>query len=375
MYLTIICEYYSQLCGFYANVSLSDRLLGNLEESLMKVIFIPFLILLMAVLGCHEVMEYQSNDQSRITFIRSSDWKVERSMEGLPQGRTLLSCGSNKLIMLSADGTLYKIDSEEMTVDTSYVIGGSSGTGYSDAVIANDGNLYVLGPGSQVIEVDLSTNSVKDQFSPGSKPGAICASSTQSRLYFTDSVENYIGEIWTTSNHTGFTSSTYYPLADIMIEKTGGRHIVAVCSNDLGSIYGIWLDISEVAKLLKVEAGSPCSSVIPMAGDSIYMVSCPEWTEDNGYVCFFQGYIEPQGNIKRNIEGHPIDMCFNGNSGYMGNFYVMSRTDSGNTVITVFEFPFSHMEPEVASVISIDGFPRDIIAPSFGEYLIVLTSE
>ena len=28
MYLTIICEYYSQLCGFYANVSLLDRLLG-----------------------------------------------------------------------------------------------------------------------------------------------------------------------------------------------------------------------------------------------------------------------------------------------------------------------------------------------------------
>ncbi len=29
MYLTIICEYYSRLCGFYANVSLSDRLLAD----------------------------------------------------------------------------------------------------------------------------------------------------------------------------------------------------------------------------------------------------------------------------------------------------------------------------------------------------------
>ena len=341
----------------------------------MKVIFIPFLILLMAVLGCHEVMEYQSNDQSRITFIRSSDWEVERYMEGLPQGRTLLSCGSNKLIMLSADGTLYRIDSEKMTVDTSYVIGGSSGTGYNDAAIADDGNLYVLGPGSQVIEVDLSSNSVIDQFIPGSKPGAICAPSTESRLYFVDTIEDYIGEIWTTNNHTGFTSDTFYPLADIMIEQSGGRHIVAVCSNDNGSIYGIWLNISEAARCLDVSAGSPCSCVIPMTGDSIYMVSCPRWTGSNGYVCFIQGYVEYVNKIQRSVEGHPIDMCFNRNSGYSGNFYVLSRTDSGNTVITVFEFPFSHMEPEVASVISIDGFPRDIMSPSYGEYLMVLTSD
>ena len=341
----------------------------------MKFVFVSFLFLLMAALGCHEVMEYQSNDQSRITFIRSSDFQVERYMDGLSQGRALLSGGSNEIILLSADGTLSRINSEEMIVDTSYTIGGSSGAGYGDGAIATNGNLYVLGPGSQVIEVNLSTNSVEDQFTPGSKPGSICASSTMGRLYFTDSSEDYIGEIWTSNNHTSFTSNTLFPLADIMIQKTGGRHIVAVCSNDAGSIYGIWLDLSETATLLPVEAGSPCSSVIPMNQDSVYIVSCPVWSGDNGFVCFIQGYIVPDVPLKIDVEGHPIDMCFNANSGYLGYLYVMSKTDSGNTVITVFEFPFSHMEPEVAAVISIDGFPRDIIAPSFGEYLIVLTSD
>ena len=341
----------------------------------MKSAFIPFLFILILAFGCHEVMEYQSNDQSRITFIRSSDFQVERSMSGLQQGRILLSGGSNELILLSADGTLSRIDSEAMIVDTSYTIGGSSGAGYSDGAIATNGNLYVLGPGSQVIEVNLATNSVEDQFTPGSKPGSICASSTMGRLYFTDSSEDYIGEIWTSNNHTNFTSNTLFPLADIMIQKTGGRHIVAVCSNDAGSIYGIWLDISENARLLPVSTGSPCSDVIPMNRDSIYIVSCPVWTGDNGYVFFVQGYVVPEITKRMYVEGHPTEMCFNSNSGYLGNLYVMSKTDSGNTVITVFEFPFSHMEPEVAAVISIDGFPRDIIAPSFGEYLIVLTSD
>lgn len=341
----------------------------------MKFVYIPFTMLMMAVLGCHEVTEYQSNDQSCITFIRSSDWKVERTMGGLAQGRTLVPDGLNRLILLSADGTLSRIDSEEMTVDTSYSIGGSSGTGYSDAAIADNGNLYVMGPGSQIIEVDLSSNSVEDQFAPGSKPGAICASSTLGRLYFIDAVEDCIGEIWTSNNHTGFTTNTSYPLADIMIQQTGGRHIVAVCSNDIGSIYGIWLNISEYARRLTINTGAPCSCVIPMNQDSIYIVSCPEWTSENGYVFFVQGYVVPQNSATIDVEGHPTDMCFNGNSGYAGYLFVMSKTNSGNTVITVFGFTISHMEPEVVSVINIDGFPRDIISPSFGDYLIVLTSD
>jgi len=345
-----------------------------LEES-MKFFFIPFLILMMAAFGCHEVMEYQSNDQARITFIRSSDFQVDRYMEGLPQGRTILSGGGNKLLLLSADGILYRIDSEEMTVDTSYTIGGSSGTGYSDAVIAGNGSLYVLGPGSQVIEVNLSTNSVEDQFTPGSKPGAICASSTMDRLYFIDSVEDYIGEIWTGNNHTGFTSNTQFPICDVTVEPIGGRHIVAVCSDDGGSIYGIWLDLSEDARRLNVSAGSPCSKVISMGQDSIYVICCPEWNDDNGYVYFVQGFILPDITLKVYVEGHPVDMCFNSNAGYLGNLCVLSKNNAGNTVLTVFEFPFSLMEPEVAAVISIDGFPRDIVSPSFGEYVMVLTSD
>lgn len=342
----------------------------------MKFVYVPFTILLMAALGCHEVMEYQSNDQSCITFIRSADFQVERAMEGLTQGRTLVPDGLNRLILLSADGTLSRINSEEMKIDTSYSIGGSSGTGYSDAAVADNGNLYVMGPGSQLIEVDLSSNSVEDQFTPGSKPGAICASSTQGRLYFIDTVEDYIGEIWTSSNHTGFTSNTYYPLADIMIQQTGGCRIVAVCSDDYGSIFGLWLDISETAKHLGVNAGSPCSSVIPLNVDSMYAVSCPLWTGDNGYVCFIQGYLNPVSTTHVNVEGHPVDMCLNSNAGNAGNLYIMSKTNSGNTVITVFGLKFSpYFEPEVVSVININGFPRDIISPSTGEYLIVLTSD
>ncbi len=42
MYLTIICEYYSQPGGFYANVSLSDTLLYVNIEPLSAILPISF---------------------------------------------------------------------------------------------------------------------------------------------------------------------------------------------------------------------------------------------------------------------------------------------------------------------------------------------
>jgi hypothetical protein len=341
----------------------------------MKLILSFILFVMVLLSGCHEVTEYLSADHSNLTFIRTSDYQIDRTMDGLSQGRTLLSYGTSGLILLSSDGTLTRINYEEMVIDTSYTIGGSSGTGYTDAVIAGNGNLYVLGPGSQVIEVDLSNNSVVDQFYPGSDPGAICASYSLPRLYFTDSAEDYIGEIWTSDNRTGFTSATVHPLTDLMVDRTGGRHIIAVSSGDQGYIYGIWLDISESTRLLPVSAGSPCSAIISLEQDSVYAVSCPVWAGDNGYLYFVQGYENPDSTRFADVQGHPTDMCFNSNTGHMGNLSVLGKTNSGSTVVTVFEFPYVLYEPHTASVISIDGFPRDVISPSTGEYLIVLTSD
>jgi hypothetical protein len=338
----------------------------------MKPLYLFFLLLLFP--GCHEVTEYQDNDQARLTFIRTSDFQIDRTMEGLPQGRTLVSV-QDELVLLSSSGKLYRLDSEEMRVDTSYTIGGSSGTGYGDAAFANNGHLYVLGPGSQVIEVNLSNDTVEDQFSPGSSIGAVCASSVEDRLYFIDTVEEYIGEIYTSNNHTGFTSNTYVPLADIMMEQTGTRKIVAVGSDAGGSIFGVWLDISDAARLLTVSAGAPCSKVEPLNQDSVYVICCPEWNSSRGFIHFVQGYVEPTFDMKIFVEGHPIDVCFNRNAGYSGYLSVLSRTDSGNTIVTVFEFPYSYTDPEMLAVISMDGFPRDIISPMDGRELIVLTSD
>ncbi|MBN2608577.1 MAG: hypothetical protein JXA64_05630 [Candidatus Fermentibacteraceae bacterium] len=331
-------------------------------------------LLLLCITGCHQVTEYRSGDLTRITLVRSSDFQVEGIMEDFEMGRTMFSDGPGGLILVTAEGRLHRIDFASMSEDTSYLIGGSSGDGYGDGVIDLSGDLYVLGPGSQVIEVDLTTDEVVDGFVPGPDPVAICASPNWPRLYFADGT-GFIGEIWTSDNHTGFTTNLGATPADIMVEPAGGRYVIAGCTDGGGSLYGIYLDISQYSRKLTIDAGSPCSGILPFGIDSSFAVACPCWTGDHGYVCTCRGYLDTLIVTSREVQGHPVDLSFNPTPGYLGYLHVLSRTDEGNTVISVFEFPLSYTVPELVTTVQLDGFPRDIISPGDGEYIIVLTSD
>jgi hypothetical protein len=343
----------------------------------MKLLLTALCAAMLIFPGCHQVTEYQVSDTADLFFIRTDDFQVEKVMEGIQGGRTILPNGSQEILVISSEGLLHRIDTETLAVDTSYSIGGSSGTGYEDAVIAENGNLYVLGPGSQVIEVDLGTNTVEDNFTPGAYPGALAASPTLGRLYFVDIVEDYVGEIITTTNSTGFTSSvSFSPLTDLMAEPTGGRFIIAVCGDERGSIYSIWLDYSTSTRLfINVNTGYPNSAVIPMTSDSAYAICCPRWNSSTGRLVMIKGYMAPQVVSTKSVAGHPLSMCFNGDSGSDGYLSVLGRTDSGSSALSVFALDEYHDDLELVAEIELDGIPRTVVSPGSGDYIIVLASE
>lgn len=334
-------------------------------------------LIIIAVLStaCHQVTEYQGGGSSNLYIIDTGDFAIRGTIGDLSGGGTVVGNGPDEVLVIGSDGVLHRIDLQTFSVDTSFSIGGSSGTGYGDASIAANGNLYCLGPGSQVIEVDLGSNTVEDNFTPGPNPGSLAANPVEGRLYFTDSEESSICEILTSTNNTGFESTTYHPPVDVMVEPTGGRHVVAVCSNSLGSIYFIWLDLSTSARLASVEAGDPCSAVIPMTSDSLYAVCCPKWDSSSGKVLLISGYMVPQELLSIGVEGHPLEMCFNGQSGESGYLSVLGRTDSGSTVLSVFALDFYHVDLEQVCSMELDGIPIDLASPGDGRYIVVLTSD
>lgn len=340
--------------------------------------FLPIvtsLPILCTSLSCHQVTEYRSSDSCTVHFLDADQLQVTGSMGELEGGRCLFPQGTGELVLVTSEGVLYRIDTVSMSVDTSYAIGGSSGDGYTDGARAGNGNLYVLGPGSQVIEVDLASNSVLDAFVPGPDPVAICASPVLPRMYFADGT-GLIGEIWTSDNHTGNLVNLASPPADIMVEPAGGMHIVAAGTDQQGTLYDLWLEYSQqYPRTLTVNASSPASCIVPFGMDSCFAVGCPEWTEESGHVCFVRGYVDSVEVSTRGVQGHPVDMCFNGMAGFKGRLYVMSRTDVGSTVITAFDFPGPYLDPVIAGTAVLDGYPRDLVSPGDGGTLIVLTSD
>lgn len=344
----------------------------------MKVLLFG-VILTAFVSGCHEVTEFQSGERSGVTLVRTCDLQAVSTLEGIEGGRSIISVSPTELVVFSSGGLLYRIDTAKMSIDTSYTVGGSSGMGYGDVVQAVNGHLYVLGPGSQVIEIDLEADAVVDMFQPGPSPSALAASPTESRLYFVDSAENFIGEIYLVSNVVGFTSSTDFPLADILVEPLGGRHIIAPCSNSRGYVYGIWLDLSPAARLLggihnTLQTGSPAGVALPLPCDSVYAVCSPEWNGDGGILHMIQGYVVFSAPTHTAVQGHPLDMCFTGSTGLSGNLFVLSRTDEGSALISMYEFPSDYRHPELAATLSIDGMPIGMVHHADEEYVAVLTS-
>ncbi len=326
--------------------------------------------------GCHQVTEFESIGNSRITMISTLDLQVEAVMDLQCQGRTIVCPGPGELVVISSDGVLHRVNTNTMSVDTSYSIGGSSGTGYDDAILDIHGDLYVLGPGSQVIEVDLGTNTVEDNFTPGQQPVALSPSPTEDKIYFTDASDCSIGEIWTYANVNGFCSPMAHQPSDLSVDPEGGRHIVSVTSTDEGYIYGIWLDLSTTARrFVNTSSGSPSNRVVCFGVDSVYAISCPQWSSDRGYVELVQGFMVPQTSGKCYLPGHPVDMCFTPGALSEGVLFVMNRTGSGGTVVSVLEFSEGYLQPRVMAELDLDGFPRDIEVSFTGDCFVVLTSD
>ncbi len=331
-------------------------------------------VLALFFLSCHQVTEFQAADETALTFIRSDDFQVEKVMGGFTGGRLLMSHGSDELILVTSEGMLYRIDVSNFAVDTSFVIGGSSGTGYGDGAFAMSGELYVLGPGSQVIEVDLSTSQVVDKFNPAQEPVALAASSIHPRLYVADRASQQVVEVRTFNNSIGFDSDLDFPPSELFLEPFTDRYLMIGGSDASGTISDIWLFLVTYDNEI-LQMKSPISDMVPLLEDSIYAVCCPNWSAGAGFIHLIRNYAIPDTVCSRSVQGHPVEMCFNHSSGYSGYLSVLGKTDGGNSVVTVMGFPGNYLDPQVESEIQLDGYPRDIASPGQGEYIVVLTSD
>lgn len=316
-------------------------------------------------IACYSPVEYEIIDQSRIVKLRVSDNSIVATSSSVTDGRSLCSIGNNAFIVASGNGTLYRFNSEEMQLDTSFVIGFGSGSGYSSMITPKPSSIYVIGAAGKIIEINLQSNSVIDEFEAGPLPNGLCASPTTQRFYVSDGSDQKIREIDPVTNTVLRTSSPLDNVpVSIVIESFQNSYLLAASSSEEGVVERITLGTFYVEP---VSIGNPSSDITAAPAESTWAVVHPEWFEENGSVSICSNFSNPEIH-KISIEGHPTNICSVPGTTL---FYALSYLGDGLSRITA----INYFTKEIVTEIDIPGFPWDITSHANGQYILTLTSD
>lgn len=321
--------------------------------------------LLLAAVACYSPVEYDVVNQSRVVKLRVSDNTIVGTFNDITDGRSLCSIGNNEFIVASGTGTLYRFNSPAMALDTSFVIGFGSGSGYGSMITPKPGSVYIIGAAGKIIEVNLQTNSVIDEFEAGPMPNALCASPASQRFYVSDGSDRQIREVDPAGNTVLRTSSPLNNVpVSITVESFMDDYLLAASSGAEGTVERVTLSTFYVNS---ISLGSSSSDITAAHAESIWAVVHPDWSSENGRVSICSNYFTPE-IFSISVAGHPTNICSVPGSTL---FYALSYLGEGTSRIT----SINYFTKEIVAEIDIPGFPWDITSHANGEYILTLTSD
>ncbi|MCD4848933.1 MAG: hypothetical protein K8R76_12170 [Candidatus Aegiribacteria sp.] len=328
---------------------------------------IVLIITLAFLFGCHQVAEFETGATSGVSFVRTSDYTVETVVSGLEGARSICSNGNNEFLVATTEGVLYRVNSQSMVVESSFLIGIPSGSGYSEIIRSTqDNSIYILGPAGKIIEWSLNHNYVIDEFYTGPNPVDICVSPDGSNhIFVIDSGDQTIRKVMTSSNTVIEESNLYHTPSSVSGYTACPEFVLVACSDDTGSV--CLLDVETLNLHTATFTGMPCGEITSSQNDSVFCIIHPGTGSSDGGATLVRARPVPEYMEYFPIAGTPVSLC---SYPYGSYFYIASLKD-GDTVITVLNGDTFQAETEF----TIDGFPFDITTHRNGEYLLVLTSD
>jgi len=338
---------------------------GREERMNLQITLILMIGAVLGISGCHSVTEMSGPVQSSVTFISTSDFSIVNTIEGIEDGRCISSINSTLFFVYSSSGRLYRIDSGEMIVDTSFVIDTGSGQPAFDMTSPPPrSSLFVLGSGGKIVHVSIESSTIVGTFSPGPSTVALCSSRSMpyAMIYAVDGQDNYVREI---------SPSTY------IIERSDSLRLTPSCVtmalNEDSLLVGSEVDaaysfvkLSSTSMSARPPIGiGAVNDVTPFNSNEMrYFASLPHWGSGSGYVARIEP-PEPSHRGGYSVSGNPVKVSADSNGQYL---YVLSNTGSGTCLVTVID----ELYGQVVTEIPINGYPWDMVV--HGEYLVVLTS-
>ncbi len=325
----------------------------------------PAALLAALLSGCHQPVEYSTTLECGVIKLSVPDNTVVGSVAGIEDGRALCSVGSTGFIVLAGSGMLYGFDSESMILDTSYVIGSGSGSGYSQAVRSGSRYVYTVGDAGNLLEVDIEEGMVVDEFQAGPFPVALCASASNGYLYVADGSDLRVREVDPSGNEVLRESDPLGAVPTALSAETFlDEYLLVCCADEDGTVERITLGTFYSSETY---VGAPGTDMAAFQSESIWAVVHPDWYGENGSITLCYSFSLPQ-MTEIDIAGHPTDLCSVPGTNLC---YVLSYLGEGTSRVTAVDY----FTAEVIDYCELEGFPWDITSHANGEYVLVLTSE
>lgn len=318
----------------------------------------------LAVSACHSITEYETGGESQVAKIDISELSVESTMGGLEEARSLCSIDNDEFLVASSSGRLYRINSETMSVDTSFRVGSSGlGGGYRRMSRVPGGRrVYLIDAGGKILDINLFGNEVVDQFEVGPAPADMCSSvSGLMRVYVVDGSDDKVREIDTEDNRLVRERELRYRPVGIA-GFDGGHDYLGIVSSESSGSYEMF-DTGDMYGS-RIYTGSPCEEVAILSDSLLSCVIQPNWGSPAGTALLVSGYF-PVVEATLEMPGNPTCVCVHPE----GTYFFVACASEGETVVAVID-PFTL---DVIKGIAVEGYPWDITTHRSGRYLLVLT--
>lgn len=318
--------------------------------------------------SCHELTEFEGSLVADVIFIRTSDHTVVGSIDGIDDGRAICSINNKTFYVLSGSGMLYKMDSEAMGIDTVFSVFSGPGSGIYDIVAPPPrSKIYIMGNGSQIVEVNIGSNTVTDVFQVGPSPSSMVTSRGpyNTMLYVGDAQDSRLREVDVTDNRV--VRWIQLPITPQAIELGSHGDFVLISSRSDGANVLVNLQTPSMIYSYNPDLGYTANDIQVVTDSSSYFISCPNWGGMDGVVQVADSLGDKFGNPIP-IPGHPFSLAATPNGHYL---YVLSNTGDGTGLLTVMDIWFGWVEAQIP----IEGYPWDVTVHRNGEYVLVLAAD
>ncbi len=338
-------------------------MVGRNGHTRLPVLIAAATVLASAVPGCHKLTEYSSSGETGVVVIRLTDFEAEEVIPGFEGGRSICSIGNEDFVVASNRGRLFWGNSVERTIEHAYPIGTAFTSGYG-SIAPGAGSIYIIAGYGQIVQFNLSSRQVVDQFDAGPLPTDLCRAAFGQYLYVSDGQDGLVREVWLSDNEVHDEYTMPYPVRALASGLISDRAVMGVAGS-ASEAYRIRVGFLPYPE--PITMFWPGVDIAAFRDTSITCVVHPVMEKTGGATIIWYDSLGVDNTRSMPLGGSALRVCADQDRGL---FYVASSLGDGTTRI----YEIDPFEMAILDSIDVDGLLRDMALHRNGELLLALTN-